>query len=108
MDLLDHVFYGKPLLFFSETGVKDYLEEEVAQLVGEAIEVAGIDRVNDLISFLKKQAFERIDILGAVPGASFGAAEVRHEFHELVKFFADCLPSFSHPLLRMLPKNQGG
>src|SRR2546427_531544 len=31
MDLLDHVFYGKPLLFFSKTGVKDHLEAEAAQ-----------------------------------------------------------------------------
>ena len=51
-DGLDHVAEGEGVLLLGHAGVKHHLQQEIAELVTEIVEVAARDGVGDLIGFL--------------------------------------------------------
>jgi hypothetical protein len=55
---------------FRHAGVEDDLEQEVAQLVAEAVEIVALDRVGDLEGLLHRVGGDASEVLPHVPGAA--------------------------------------
>ena len=65
--------------FFRHLRVVDHLEQEIAQLVLELVEIAARDRIGDLVGLLDGIGRDGREILLEVPGAAaVGIAQARH------------------------------
>ena len=69
-DRLDHVADVEEAALGRHLRVIDRLEQEVAELVGEVLEVLALDRVSDLVGFLDRVVADGREILLEVPGAA--------------------------------------
>jgi len=72
-------------LFARELGVEDDLQEEVAELFAEGVRIAAADRGGDFFRFLAEAGDQRAMRLLAVPRASLGRAQPRHDAQEAVE-----------------------
>lgn len=77
-DAPGHVVDVPRAFFRRHLRVEDHLEEDVAQLLAEALPVAGIDRVQHLVGLLQQVPGERAVGLLPVPGTPAGLTEPRH------------------------------
>ena len=53
-DGLDHVAEVEGALFLRHAGVKDDLQQQIAELVLKVVEIVARDRVGDLVGFLER------------------------------------------------------
>ena len=58
------------------------LQQQVAEFVGEALPVAGVDGVHHFIGFFEEIGLDGVEVLFAIPGAATGGAEARHDFNQ--------------------------
>ena len=76
---LDHVAEGERVLLLGHAGMIDHLQQEIAELVLEVVEIAARDRISHLIGFLDGVGRDRRKILLEVPwAAGDGRAQRRH------------------------------
>ena len=69
--------------FLGHAGMEHDLQQQVAELVAQVLEIAARDRVGDLISLLDGVGRDRFEVLLQVPGAAgAGRAQRRHDFKE--------------------------
>src|SRR5207253_9037945 len=59
----------EPAALRGDPGEKQYLEEQVPELVGERVRTPGVDRVQDLVALFEDVRPERFGRLLPVPGA---------------------------------------
>src|SRR5262245_10848284 len=86
-DFLDDGVDIKLTRLFPELGMKDHVQQQVAKFLRQAIKVAVIDRVEDLIDFFDQHRLERIEILLLVPWTAVRAAQSRHNLDEPLEPF---------------------
>ena len=86
---LDRAFEPRPALLLAQPTEERELEQEIAELFGEAAPVAPIDRVGDLVRFLEQVGADLVEALLAIPGTtarSPQAGDQRVERVEVVGF----------------------
>ena len=82
-DRLDHVAERKRLLLLGHAGVKNHLQQEIAELVLEIVEIAAGDGVHDLVGLLDGVGRYAREILFEVPwAAGDGRAQRRHDLEK--------------------------
>jgi hypothetical protein len=82
-DGLDYVAEFKRALLLGHPGVEDDLEQEIAKLIAELIEVVVLDRIGDLVGFLERIWRDGPKGLFEVPGAAAaGGAEGGHDLDQ--------------------------
>jgi hypothetical protein len=67
--------------------VKNDVQKQIAQLLGQLIRIFRIDSIQDLISLLNKIRFQGFMILCLVPGAAIRPAKFGHYFYQTLKPF---------------------
>ena len=77
-DALDDVVDGEAALATPELGLKDHLQQEVAQLFAQGPAVVRVDGVDDLARLFEDVLAQRLERLLPVPGAPAGAEEAPH------------------------------
>ena len=85
VDGLDHVGNAKAALVLGDDGVKDHLQEQIAQLLGKFARVAGFHGVECFVGFLDQVLAQRFMGLLTVPGAAAWAVQAllqRDQFGE--------------------------
>ena len=75
IDLLDDVGDIEFPVFGGELRVKNDLQQQIAQFVGKFPRIAGVERVEHLVSLFDQVSSERIVRLLAIPRAPVGCAE---------------------------------
>ncbi len=70
--------------FPGELSVKQNMQENIAELFGEPLEVIIFDRLEHFIDFLDEHRLKRIEVLLLVPWTAIRTAQRRHDFD---KFF---------------------
>ena len=88
VDPLDDPVYREAILFLRQPRVENHLEEQVAKLLFEPREVAGVHGVNHFVGFFEEQAFDACIVLRAIPRAPRGPAQVGHQLDELFEVFS--------------------
>lgn len=83
VDFADDVGDGEAALFLSDLGVKEDLEEEIAEFLGKFGVIRGIEGIEDFVGFFDKIRAKRGVSLFAVPRAAARRTETRHERDEL-------------------------
>src|SRR5262245_60903047 len=68
-DGLDHVAEIESALLLRHAGVKDHLQQQVAQLLAQVDKVAARDRISDLVGFLERVGGNGLERLFEVPRA---------------------------------------
>ena len=82
-DGFDHVAEIEGALLLGHTGVVSDLEQEIAQLVLEVVQIAARDGVGHLIGFLQRIGRDGLEGLLQVPGAAAaGRAQRRHDLEQ--------------------------
>ena len=61
---------------------EDGLQQEIAQFVGEAVPIAGVDGVHHFIGFFEEIRLDGVEVLFAIPRAAAGRAQPRHDFDQ--------------------------
>ena len=85
-DGIDHVGEAEQRLLGRHLRMIDDLEQEIAELVLERVEVLARDRVGDLVSLLDGVGGDRREALLQVPrAASSGVAQARHDGEKIVE-----------------------
>ena len=85
---VENVVDGEMLLFVGHFGVKEHLQEQVAEFAGQLVPVAGIDGLEHLVGLFEGVGLDGVEGLLAVPGASAGCAQPRHDGDGALKSFA--------------------
>ncbi len=79
----DHVAELKQARLLGHPGVKHHLQQQVAKLVAQIVEVTPFDRIRDLIGFLDGVGRNGEEILRQIPRAArAGRAQRRHDLDE--------------------------
>ena len=82
-DRLDHAAEIERALLLGHAGVERDLQQEVAQLFAQVVEIAARNRVGDLVGFLERVGRDGREILLEVPrAAGAGRAQRRHDLQE--------------------------
>ncbi len=82
-DRLDHVAERERILFFRHAGMKHHLQQEIAELVTEVIEIAARNGVSDFMGFLDGVGGNGCEILFKIPRATAaGRSQHRHDFDQ--------------------------
>jgi hypothetical protein len=80
---LDDVAEGKGALLFGHPGMKNDLQQQVAQLIFQAREVTAGNGVRNLVGLLKRVGSNRPEILLEIPRATrSGRSERRHDLKQ--------------------------
>jgi hypothetical protein len=82
---LQHIGDGELILVGRHFGIKQHLKHQVAQLLGQVRKVALLDGVEDFVGLFQGVFADGIEGLLAVPGASVGSAQPRHDLDRLRK-----------------------
>jgi hypothetical protein len=85
----DNIGDGEAALLASDLSVKEDLEKEVTEFLGELGIVCAIEGIEDFVGFFDEISAEGGVGLLAVPGAAVGRAEARHDSDEFFKGGAD-------------------
>src|ERR1022692_5249472 len=88
VDGVERVADREAVLFGGHLGIEDRLEQEVAQLFREALPVAPVDGIEDLIGLFEGVGLDGIEGLLAIPGASTGRPQLGHQLHQFLKFLS--------------------
>jgi hypothetical protein len=78
VDFRDDVGDVEAAFFVSDLGVKEDLEEEIAEFFGEFGVVGAVESVEDFVGFFDEVGAESGVSLFAVPGTAIGSAEAGH------------------------------
>ena len=82
-DRLDHAAEIERALLLGHAGVERDLEQQVAELLAQIVEIAARDRVGDLIGFFERVGRDGREILLEVPrAAGAGRAQRRHDLQK--------------------------
>jgi hypothetical protein len=82
-DPVDDVVEVERRAIRADLRVKHDLQQQIAELVGQRVEVAALDAVGHLVSLLDGIGRNRREVLGQVPGAAARrVAEPRHDFEQ--------------------------
>ena len=82
-DRLDHVAELEQAGFLGHAGVKHDLQQQVAKLVAQIVEIAPLDRVRDLVGFLDGVGRDGGEVLLQIPRASgAGRSQRRHDLDQ--------------------------
>ena len=82
-DRFHYVAEGKSILLLRHPRVINHLQQEIAELVPEIVEIAARDGVGDLIGLLDSVGRDRLKILLEVPGAAgHWRAQLRHDLDQ--------------------------
>ena len=85
VQMLQHLRNGEMPLVGRHFCIKQHLEQQVAQLLGQVRPVAALDGVEDLIDLFQRVFADGIEGLFAVPRAAAGRAQPRHNFNRPLK-----------------------
>ena len=84
-DRLDHAAEIERALLLGHAGVERDLEQQIAELLAQIVEIAARDRVGDLIGLFERVGRDGREILLEVPRtAGAGRAQRRHDFQKPV------------------------
>jgi len=86
VDCIERISDIEELLFRRHLGKEDSLQHEVAQFGAQFVPVAAIDSVQHLVRLFECVGFDRIESLFAVPRASAGSPQPRHDIDQPLKF----------------------
>jgi len=79
-DRRGNIIEGEELGFLGHPGMKDDLEQQVAELVLQRRLVPARNRIGDLVGFFDRVGCNRREILHAIPGtAALGIAQLSHD-----------------------------
>jgi hypothetical protein len=92
----NHIVDGEALFLTGELGMKNDLEQNVAQFLLHIRIVLFTDRGFELFSFLEKVADQAGMGLFLVPGAPFGRPQFGDDFNELIEGFHEVLSGGLH------------
>jgi hypothetical protein len=92
---IQHLPDGEMFFFLRHLRVEQHLQQQVAQLIAELREIALVNRLQYFVGFLDGERLDGIESLFAVPGASPGRAQPRHDGDCLLEFFAGGAHSFT-------------
>ena len=82
---IHHVLKGEASVFLRHARVIDHLQQEIAELVLEPIEIASCDRIRDLIGFLDRVWRDRREGLLAIPRtARLGIPQSPHDAEQIL------------------------
>lgn len=102
VDMLKDVLDGEAPRLGGHLGMKDHLQQDVAEFARQVVEASLIDGLDDLIALLKQMLAQRGVRLLAVPGAALFAAQQGHNLHQPVKTAVIAL-LFCHLFYHALP-----
>ncbi len=85
VQLVEHIGDGEMALVGRHLGIKQHLQQQVAQLLGQMRKVAPLDGVEDLVGLFQRVFANGIEGLLAVPRAAARRAQPRHDGHRLLK-----------------------
>ncbi|MCY1242164.1 hypothetical protein D9M72_551090 [compost metagenome] len=79
----DDVAKGKVAGFLRHPGMEHHLQQQIAEFVAEVVHVAALDGIGNLIGFLDRVGFDRLEGLDDVPGATgFRLPERGHDIEQ--------------------------
>ncbi len=84
VDTVDDILQGESSLLLAKLSDENHLEQQVAQLATELIELAGVDGRGSLMGFLEEVGAQIAQGLLAVPGATVRATQMGDQADELV------------------------
>jgi hypothetical protein len=110
-DRLDHAAKVERALLLRHAGVERDLEQEVAKLFTQVVEIVAGDGVRDFIGLFKRIGRDGREVLLEVPrAAGAGRAQRRHDFQEpgnvARRFHGRCLVSMGWGYLSPYPGNR--
>ncbi len=83
-DGIDHVGEGEASVFLGHAGVIDDLQQEIAELILQRVEIVPRDGIGDLVGFLDGVWRDGREALLAIPRTStLGIAQARHDAQEI-------------------------
>ncbi len=85
---IEHVVNGKLAVLFSHLRIKEDLQQQITEFVGEFRPVAIINRFQNLVGLFQRVFFYGVKRLLTVPGTSTGSPQARHDGNGFFKFFA--------------------
>ena len=81
VEACDHIRDGEVAGLARHLGIKEHLQQEVAQFLAQIIPMPALDGVEDLVGFLKGIFPDGVEALLAIPGTAIGAAQPGHDAH---------------------------
>ena len=82
-DGFDDIAEGKGILFLRHASMKHHLQQEIAELLAEVVEIAARDGVDNLVGFLDGVGRDRRKILLKVPRtARHRRTQRRHDLEQ--------------------------
>ena len=91
VQMVQHVGNGEMAIVGGHLRVKEHLQHQVAQFLGQMRPVAALDGVEDLVGLFQRVFADGIEGLLAVPGAAVGSAQPRHDLDRLGKQLSSSL-----------------
>ena len=76
----------RPFGIGAKVGVKQHLVQHIAQFFDHVVAVTRFDRVDEFVTFFDQVLEQRLVRLFAVPRATVGAAQCRHDLNQRVEF----------------------
>jgi hypothetical protein len=83
--VVEHIGNGEVAVVGRHLGIKQHLQQQVAQFLGQVRPVAPLDGVEDLVGLFQRVFANGIEGLLAVPRAAAGSAQPRHDRDRLLK-----------------------
>ena len=83
--MLQHIGNREVAVVGRHLGIKQHLQQQVAQLLGQVRPVAPLNRVEDLIGLFQRVLANRVEGLLAVPRTAAGSPQPRHNLDGLRK-----------------------
>ena len=77
----DHIRDGKVAGLARHLGIKEHLQQKVAQLLAQIAPMPALDGIEDLVAFLEGIFPDGVEALLAIPGAAIGTAQAGHDAH---------------------------
>jgi hypothetical protein len=106
VQMVQHIGNGEMALVGRHLRIKQHLQQQVAQLLGQVRKVAPLNGVEDLVGLFQRVFADGIEGLFAVPRAAAGSPQPRHDLDRLLKQAAaragSAPPAVSSPLLRKM------
>ena len=85
IQMVQHLGNGEMALVGRHLRIKQHLQQQIAQFLGQVRKVAPLNGVEDLVGLFQRVFADGIEGLFAVPGAAVGRAQPRHDGHRLLK-----------------------
>src|SRR5215813_901078 len=83
--LLEYIINCECPLLLRHLGIKEDLQQEIAQFAAQFIPVAFVDRLENFIGFFQRVRFDGVEGLLAIPRAASGGAQPGHNRDSTLK-----------------------